>query len=303
MVSGRATQEQRENADGIVVIPSFPPSMSWPSHVATQVEAAATRLETCDEGDFETTLAEVLEEVAKLFGIAAMGECNGDPELGVKWFDPDATSLDEMVEMIPMLESGLGATGPYSIKAPSGRPGMAIPAPPDSFAHHLAILAGDEAGFTIEQTSIISLFAASVSAARRRIEALRALERQARDQAVLMSLSTLAATDDGDALQRILQTAKQEFAAGSVTVWLSDGDVLRLVESSETGENRHVERGVTVPFERGRRPLISIVVVVPFSVSSIFWRPRSWLCVNTSSRTTVPVASCQRSWVRRRFSS
>ncbi|MEO0493086.1 MAG: EAL domain-containing protein [Actinomycetota bacterium] len=219
----------------------------------------AARLETAALDTFEAQLAEVFAEMSDLFGIAAMGECNVDPDAGVTWYDPDATTFDEMVAMITMLESGLGATGPYSVMAPSGRPGMAMPALPDSFAHHLAILAGDPDGFTVEQTSILGLFAAAVSAARRRVETLRSLEWQVRKQDVLSRIAAEAVLDDAEVLHRILRIVKDEFDLGSATVWLAEGELLRLVESSETGETRHVERGVTASFDHRRLDALAAV--------------------------------------------
>ncbi|MEM9466743.1 MAG: EAL domain-containing protein [Actinomycetota bacterium] len=211
------------------------------------MEAAAARLATCDADDFELTLLEVIEQIARLFGIAAMGECNGDPAEGVKWFDPDATDMDEMVAMIPMLETGVGAGGPYSIKAPSGRPGMAVPNPPGSFSHHLAILAGTHEGFSVEETSMLGLFGAAVSAARTRVEATRVLESRLDDQEFLNGISSIAAVDSPDALHRMLASVADRYGTASTTVWEIDGDHLRLSESSLQGEERHVEFGVAVP--------------------------------------------------------
>ncbi len=252
---GRA-QEAGGHADEEKVVNSDDSTPAWLSRVAGEVEAAAARLEVCEASAFEATLVAEIEQVAKLFGIAAMGECNGDPAQGVKWFDPAATDMDEMVEMIPMLESGVGASGPYSIMAPSGRPGMALPSPPGSFSHHLAILAGDEAGFSAEETSVLGLFGATISATRRRVEATRALETRLEDQEFLNGISSMAAIDSPDALHRLLVTVAERYEIASATVWELDGDELRLTESSLQGEARHVERGVSVPSPRAHFDLL-----------------------------------------------
>ncbi|MEM8708858.1 MAG: hypothetical protein AAGE98_20510, partial [Actinomycetota bacterium] len=230
--------------------PSSSPDAAWPTRAAARVEAVAARLATCGVEEFDATLSTALEEVAALFGIVAMGECTGDPRTSISWMDAEATSLEELDELTPLLDSGLGATGPYSVMAPSGRPGLAVPNPPGSFSHHLAILAGDEAGFTAEQTSLLGLFGSAVSAARRRVEATRSLHRRLRQQDVLSRVATAAVADESDTLQRILRIVKDEFDLGSATVWLRAGELLHLVESSELGETRHVERGITAPFDQ-----------------------------------------------------
>ena len=252
----RPAQEAGEHAEEKRVVASAGSESSWLSRVAGQVEAAAARLETGEADEFEATLLTVIEEVSGLFGIAAMGECNGDPEQGVKWFDPEATDLEEMVEMIPMLESGVGAGGPYSIMAPSGRPGMAVPNPPGSFSHHLAILAGSKDGFSAEETSVLGLFAAAVSAARRRVDATRALERKLEEQEFLNGISSMAAVDSPDALQRLLAAVADRFQIRSVTVWEFRADSLVLTESSVTGPERMVEEGVRIPAPRDEFSLL-----------------------------------------------
>ncbi|MEM9519610.1 MAG: EAL domain-containing protein [Actinomycetota bacterium] len=241
---GRAHDNESNEA---AVIDAVVASSQWMSRLATEVEAAAAVLETCEADDFEATLEVVLAKVAVLFGVAAIGECNGDPSLGVKWFDPAATDLDEMIDMIPLLECGVGAGGPYSIMAPSGRPGMAIPSPPGSFSHHLAILAGAPEGFSAEETSMLGLFAATVSAARRRVEATRALEDRLEDQAFLNNISAMAAIDSPDALQLVLATVADRFGLVSATTWEFLDGRLWLVESSSADGDRQVDADVSVP--------------------------------------------------------
>ena len=219
---GRATQDKSVSTDEITVMIGgrAPTDDRWPADAASRIEAAAAALELCDIVDFEAVLMSSLAEIAEIFGVAALGECTGVPGEGVTWFDDTATSLDELVAMIDDLEeSAPVADGPYSIVGPSGRPAIGVPNPPGSFAHYFAVLAADPTGFSAEQTSLLSLFASTVSSARRRVEATRLLEARLANQEFLNDISALAAGDSDDTLREIAIAAQTQYDVAAVTMW------------------------------------------------------------------------------------
>lgn len=220
----------------------------WPSDAAARIEAAAGALELCDQDDFETVLMESLADIAQLFGVAALGECTGTPGEGVTWLDERTTSLDELVPMISSLEHNAAvAGGPFSILAPSGRPVIGVPNPPGSFAHYFAILCATDAGFTAEQTSLLSLFAATVSSARRRVVATRLLEARLSNQEFLNDISALAAGDAPDTLYQVAVAAADHYGISAVSMWRFNDLAARLMISSNPADQAAVGE-LTVPF-------------------------------------------------------
>lgn len=224
-MAGRAAQDEGLSTDEITVMIGGrdPRDDRWPAVAASRIEAAAAALELCETAEFESVLMSSLAEVAAIFGAAALGECTGVPGEGVTWFDEASTSLDELVAMIDDLEASASvADGPYSIVGPSGRPAIGVPNPPGSFAHYFAVLASDPVGFTAEQTSLLSLFASTVSSARRRVDATRLLEARLANQEFLNDISALAAGDtDGtdDTLREIAVAARAQYEVAAVTMW------------------------------------------------------------------------------------
>ena len=230
-MAGRAAQDEGLSTDEITVMIGGrdPRDDRWPADAASRIEAAAAALELCDTAAFESILLSSLAEVAAVFGAAALGECTGVPGEGVTWFDEASTSLDELVAMIDELEASASvADGPYSIVGPSGRPAIGVPNPPGSFAHCFAVLAADPVGFSAEQTSLLSLFASTVSSARRRVDATRLLEARLANQEFLNDISALAAGDtdgaDGtdDTLREIAIAARAQYEVAAVTMWRFD---------------------------------------------------------------------------------
>lgn len=219
-------------------------SEAWHQLIAGELQRSVVELADASIDGFDAVLAGVFGRFGRFLGAITVGEATATDQ-GVVWFDDTLTTPDE-VELFGGIARSLdGVTGLTTVKGPRGCPIVAAPANSGGFSKFTAFIG--EPGYVpgVDDLTALGMLSSIVGAARQRICAERELRDRAERQARLNELSEIAATatPGPDALEAMLDLARNALGIAAASTLVRDGDEFVLIASTDILGERPVAIG------------------------------------------------------------